>query len=163
MLVYRPRSLVGAVGVAGAATAVAVAVLGPMPYVAWIAVLRAPEYFNSSMAGNLTPDAVLPWIALPIKVWAVIALVYALSRGEANGLVAALAAGLLIAPYTMDYAAMMLLLGVRPLLRASQSRGIVLTVIGPIAAFVMLPLYALAWLAAGAFTTMPSWQSGSRT
>jgi hypothetical protein len=163
MLVYRPRSLVGALAAAGAATLLTVAVLGPSPYFAWLEVLRAPAYFNSSMAGNLTPDAVMPWIALPIKAWSVLAFLYALRRSETNGLVAALAVGLLVAPYTIDYAAMTLLLALRPVLTASRRRGMALAVAGPLAAFVVLPLYALAWLATGAFTQFGESRSGSHT
>lgn len=161
MLLYRPRALTMTLAVAGGLSAMGLAILGIGPYVAWVDVLRAPEYFESSMAGNLTPDAVLPWMALPIKAWAVAGLLYALRRGELNGLVASLAIGLLIAPYTMDYAAMMLLLGIRPMLVASVRRGVLLTALGPLTAFVALPLYAMAWLAAGAFTRFATPASGS--
>jgi hypothetical protein len=161
MLLNRPRALTMTLAVAGGLSALGLAVLGVGPYLEWVGVLRAPEYFESSMAGNLTPDAVLPWVAIPIKVWAVAGFLYALRRGEMNGFVAALAIGLLIAPYTMDYAAMMLLLGIRPMLATSPRGGVFLTALGPLAAFVALPLYAMAWLAAGAITRFPTPASGS--
>ena len=146
MLIYRPRALGGAVVTAGIATLATVALLGIGPYLSWVDVLRAPDYLNSPMNGNLTPDALLPALAWPIKVVVVVGLLFALRKGETNGLVAALTAGLLIAPYTMAYGAMALLLGLRPLAAVAPQLAVGLAAIGSIAVFVELPLYALAWL-----------------
>lgn len=148
MILFRPRSLAGACASAAGATAATVALVGPEPYLAWIDVLRAPDYLATSMAGNLAPQALLPGLAIPIWVISIAGLAIALRAGETAGFVAALAAGLLLAPYTMAYSAMMLLLAVRPMAERLPMTTAGLAAVGSIAVILALPLYALAWLLA---------------
>jgi Glycosyltransferase family 87 len=150
MLAFRRRALVGALATAALATLIAVLFVGIGPYLAWIDVLRTPLYFESHMEGNLNPDAVVPALALPIEALTLAGFLIALRRGETGGLVAATATGLLIAPYTLAYGAMMLLLAVRPVVRASPRTGLVLGLVGSAGVVLALPVYALAWLIAGA-------------
>jgi hypothetical protein len=136
------------------ATLATALVVGVPAYLSWIDILRAPDYLSSPMNGNLTPDALLPSLAIPIKLIAVAGLLYSLRKGETNAFVAAAAVGLLIAPYTLAYAAMALLLAVRPLARASLIAAVILSAIGSIAVILLLPAYALAWLATAVIVRM---------
>ncbi|MFL5754774.1 MAG: glycosyltransferase family 87 protein, partial [Chloroflexota bacterium] len=148
MLLYRRRALAAAVLTASVATLVGILLTGGDAYRAWIDILRAPEYLGSPMYGNLTPDALIPGLALPIKVAAIVGFLVALRRGEVAGFIAALAVGLLVAPYTMAYAGMALLLAVRPLAIAAPRVTAALAASGSLAVVLLLPAYALAWLAA---------------
>jgi hypothetical protein len=147
MLLFRRKALTGAAVTAIVATVLTALVVGIPAYLAWIDILRAPDYLSSPMNGNLTPDALIPSLAIPIKVVGVAGFLYSLRRGETNALVAAITVGLLIAPYTLAYAAMALLLAVRPLALAAPIAAVILSAIGSIAVIVLLPAYALAWLA----------------
>src|SRR5205823_656107 len=82
MVIYRRQALVGAGLTAALASLAALLVIGIGPYAAWIEVLRTPLYFESHMEGNLTPDAVVPALAVPIKVVAIVGFLAALRRGE---------------------------------------------------------------------------------
>ncbi len=93
MLAYRRRALVGASVTAAVATVVTAVLVGSASYAAWIDVLMAPDYLTSPMAGNQTVDALLPAIALPIKVATVALFAVALWRGASSGLIAALCTG----------------------------------------------------------------------
>lgn len=121
MLVWRRRALAGSILAALAMTAVAVVVASPDAYVAWLSILlglgRDSVAGTAPLAthGNLSLwplDA--PKLALALLVAA--AAVWAILRDEARGFVAALLAGLVLAPYTGLYAATVLLLAVRPAL-----------------------------------------------
>lgn len=116
MLVWRRRALAGAIG-AGLATAlIGLVLLGPDAHLRWLEVLvRAgtlERHGNVSLwVGGVTP--------LSLALGATVAVVASIAvwRREDAGLAAALAAGLLLAPYTLIYAASILLLAVRPALK----------------------------------------------
>jgi hypothetical protein len=163
MIAYRRRALVGAMAAGGVATVLGVLLAGVGAYAAWIEVLRTPLYFESRMEGNLNPDAVVPALALPIKALTLGGFLIALRRGESGGFVAALATGLLIAPYTLAYGAMLLLLAVRPVVRTSLPVGLGLSLIGSAAVVLALPFYALAWLIVGAALRFKSSLSSAPT
>jgi hypothetical protein len=156
MLAYRRRALVGAGVTAATATVITAFLVGSATYAAWIDVLQAPDYLTGSMAGNQTVDALLPAIALPVKIATVALFAVSLWRGSSSGLIAALCTGLLIAPYTLAYSAMVLLLCVRPMVAAAPRVAMVLALIGPFAVIVSLPLYALAWLVVAAAIRPPA-------
>jgi len=149
MVLFRPRALLGAAVTALAATLGTILIVGKGPYLAWLEVLRAPDYLATSMAGNLAPQALLP--ALASLIWLVTAggLLLAFRRGERPALIAALTAGLLLAPYTMAYGAMALLLAVRPVAERLPAVAVALAAASSLAVILLLPVYALSWLFAG--------------
>jgi hypothetical protein len=74
----------------------------------------------------------------------------ALRRGETPGFIACLCAGLLIAPYTMAYGAVLLLLAVGPLARVAPMRTFALALAGSLGVIIFMPL----WVAAILVTTV---------
>jgi hypothetical protein len=146
MLMYRQRALAGAVATVVVATLVTIALVGVGPYLAWFDILRAPDYLHAPMVHSLTPDVVLPGLEWPVRLAAVAGFLVSLRRGETNGFIGALAAGLVLAPYTLAYAAMALLLAVRSVALAAPIVALALSAIGSVAVLVLLPIYALAWL-----------------
>jgi hypothetical protein len=150
MLVFRRRALAGSLGTAAAVTLVALAVVGTGPYVAWIDVLGHPEYLAGPQGGNFALTGFFPMpVALGLDALAVAAGFVALRRGETPGLLAALAVGLLVAPYTLAYGAVFLLLAVRPVAGVLPAWLLLLaTLVAPILVIEFLPGLAGALLAA---------------
>ena len=159
MALYRRRALIAAIVTAGLLTAGAVAVLGLGVYQSWFETLRHPYYLGGSGAGNLSIGALVPdMIGIPLQVVSVIAALVALRRGETAGLVGAIAVGLLVAPYTMAYGAVFLLIVVGPIRRVVPAS---LMTIGAMAApaisILFLPVLAGSVLALAAFPRSPGW------
>src|SRR5207245_1372106 len=125
----------------GAATLVALAIVGTGPYLAWIEVLRHPEYLAGPQGGNFALTGFFPLpVALALGAASIVAGFLALRRGETPGLLAALAIGLLCAPYTLAYGAVFLLLAARPLASVLQPSVIlVLALAAPVLVLVFLP------------------------
>jgi Glycosyltransferase family 87 len=158
MLIYRRRSLLAAIGTAGLFTLLGLMVLGMSAYGAWIQVLLHPYYLGTNQTGNLALGAMLPAVlAWPLMGLTAVVTLVALRRGEAPGFVACLCAGLLIAPYTMAYGAVLLLLAVRPLARVAPVSTFVLAATGSIGVIVFLPLWVGAILARTLFVPPASW------
>ncbi len=144
MLVYRPRSLLSSAATAGAVTLVGLALLGSGPYAAWIGVLRSVDYLSSPMYGNLSLLAFVPGgLGLVIAAVACLATLAALARGSLPGLVACLALGMLVAPYTLAYAPVLLLVVARQLAERRPAESLVLALSTSIGVIVALPV----WLA----------------
>ena len=150
-------ALVGAITAAGVATLIGLAALGTGPYQAYVDILRHPEYLDSPQYGNLAVTSLAPAIALLLAVLTVLGAVVALHIGEAPGLLACLAAGLLLAPYTMGYGPVMMLLAFRPLLAVAPVRTFLLAVSGSIMVFVSLPIWALAWIGSAVVVPRGRW------
>jgi hypothetical protein len=158
MLIYRRRSLLAAVGSAGLLTLLGLIVLGITAYGAWIQVLLHPYYLGTNQTGNLALTAMLPAVlAWPLMGLTVVATLVALRRGEAPGLIACLCAGLLIAPYTMAYGAVLLLLAVRPLVRVAPTPTFLLAATGSIGVIVFLPIWVGAILATTLTVPRSAW------
>jgi hypothetical protein len=149
MLVFRRRALAGSLGTAGAVTLAAVAVLGIAPYAAWIDILRRPLYLAGPQGGNFALTGFFPTpVALALGALAVAVAIVALRRGETPGLLAAVAVGLLVAPYTLAYGAVLLLLAVRPLAGVLPAWLLLLGALAaPVLVIVFLPGLAGALLA----------------
>ena len=149
MLVFRRRALAGSLGTAGAVTLAAVAVLGVAPYAVWIDVLRHPLYLAGPQGGNFALTGFFPTlVAVALGALAVAAAIVALRRGETPGLLAAVAVGLLVAPYTLAYGAVFLLLAVRPLAGVLPAWLLLLSALAaPVLVIVFLPGLAGALLA----------------
>jgi hypothetical protein len=169
MLVFRRQALAGSLGTAVAATLGALAVVGTGPYLAWIEVLRNPQYLAGPQGGNFALTGFFPMpVAFGLGALAVAAGLLALRRGETPGLLAALAVGLLVAPYTLAYGAVFLLLAVRPLAGALPPWLVLLAAIAaPLLVIVFLPGLAGTLLAAAVLVRpwrwpplrQPSWQA----
>ncbi|MGH2465166.1 MAG: glycosyltransferase 87 family protein [Candidatus Limnocylindrales bacterium] len=158
MLLFRRRALLSAVGSAAFLSAAAFVILGASTYGAWFQVLLHPYYLGTNQTGNLALGAMLPaLLAWPLIGATVVATVVALRRGEAPGFIACLCAGLLIAPYTMAYGAVLLLLAVRPLSRVSPTPTFALAATGSIGVIVFMPIWVGAILAATLAVPRAAW------
>jgi len=119
MLVFRRRALLGAIAAGAVATLACVALVGLDPFLAWVRVLRSPDYLSSPMFGNMALGSLpMPWSALLATAAIGLALV-ALRKGPWPALVAAICVGLLVSPYTLAYAAGVLLVVVPALAACS--------------------------------------------
>ncbi|MEO5965838.1 MAG: glycosyltransferase family 87 protein [Candidatus Limnocylindrales bacterium] len=146
MLIRRRRALAATAMTAILVTALGAGILGTDLYRLWAeALVHAGQV---SRNGNLALGS-LGQPVLVIGAWVLVALAAAwiIVRREPAGFVAALLAGLLLAPYTLLYAASILLLAVRPALRVSPvaTRILALTAnLGLVIAFVPWGAAALA-------------------
>jgi hypothetical protein len=158
MLVFRRRALMSAIGSAALLSGIALVILGASTYSAWFQVLLHPYYLGTNQTGNLALGAMLPaFLAWPLIAATVAATIVALRQGEAPGFIACLCAGLLIAPYTMAYGAVLLLLAVRPLAGVAPARTFVLAATGSIGVIVFLPFWVGAILATTLTIPRSSW------
>jgi len=138
MALFRRRALAGALGAAGVGTLAGFVVVGPGPYEAWIAALRAPPDLTR---GNLSLSGMPTLIAIPAALAVVAGTILALRRGPAPGLVAALACGLLVSPYTILYGAGVLLVATPCLARAAPRGTLALALLAPVGLVVAFPLW----------------------
>ena len=162
MLVFRRRSLVGALGTAAIATGVGVLWLGFERYLTFVDVVLHVPYLGTPMHGNLgltglTPDLVVPLGALIIAATAI-----GFWRGEAAGFICAVGTGILLAPYTMAYSAVPLLLAVRPLSRVAPRATFVLALAGSLGVLVFLPLWVGAVMAVALGVPRLRWAQAER-
>ena len=158
MLVFRRRAFLSAIGSAAILSAIALIALGAPAYGAWLQVLLHPYYLGTQQLGNMALGALLPAaLSWPLTALTVVATLIALRRGETPGFIACLCAGLLIAPYTMAYGAVLLLLAVAPLARVAPARTFALAITGSLGVIIFLPL----WVGAIFMTTLavprPAW------
>ncbi len=162
MLLFRRRSLVGAIATAAAATGLAVLVVGPDPYRAWIEALRAPSYLAGSQVGNKSLTTLPTPLALASVVASFALALVALRRGPWPALTAALALGLLVSPYTLVYAAGIFLV-VAPALWTGAPRVLLaLALTAPVGLVVAFPAWVGAVLAAAAVLPGAAWQAVGR-
>ena len=151
MLVFRRRAFLSSIGSAAVFSAIGLVVFGGVAYADWLQVLLHPYYLGTQQLGNMALGAMLPPIlAWPLTALTIGATLVALRRGETAGLIACLCAGLLIAPYTMAYGAVLLLLAVRPLARVAPMRTFALAISGSLGVIVFMPL----WVGAVLVTTL---------
>jgi Glycosyltransferase family 87 len=154
MLVYRRRGLAGALVSAGVVTALAVVVIGPATYVAYLGALTTASRTIWDFPGNLGLSATVPQLVLPASVLA-IALYLALlwrSRDESAVLMWSLLVGLIAAPYVPLYAPVPILAGVFPFVRVHPIRALAMAaIVVPLLFFNLV----LATLAAMAITFPP--------
>ena len=121
MLAWRRRALMGTVVATLTLTAVGVALLGLDQYREWLSALTGAGReslagtFGPSLHGNFSIWPLNP-ATLLLACAVAAATLWAILRDPARGLVAALLAGLLLAPYSGLYAFSILLLAVKPAL-----------------------------------------------
>jgi hypothetical protein len=116
MLFYRRQALLAAIVTAALATVATAALTGTEPYQAWVGVLRSVDYLSSPMLGNRSLFAVVsPPLGAILAVVATAATLASLARSSLAGLVACIVLGMLVAPYTLAYAPVLLLVVARPI------------------------------------------------
>jgi len=121
MLVWRRHALVAALATAVALTSLGVVLAGPDQYQRWLSVITTAG--SQSAAGTLALSRSGNYSLWPLTEWTRLlalavgaATIWTVLRDPSRGFVAAILAGLLLAPYTGLYAASILLLAVRPAL-----------------------------------------------
>ncbi len=151
---FRRRSMGGVLLGSSIATAVTVALFGLAPYVAWVDVLRAPDYLSSTMAGNLALSSLpMPW-ELVCSLAAILAAAWAVRRGPWPALLAAICVGLLVAPYTLAYSGVLLLAIVPALAIASPLATMAIGTTASVLAIAAFPLWVA--LLMGVAVLLPS-------
>jgi hypothetical protein len=152
MLVYRRRALGAAALTAGLLTVTGVALLGVGLYGDWMTALIGAGQVTRH--GNLALNAVEPqWLAIVLSLGAAVTALWVIGRREQVGFVASLIAAMLVEPYTMIYAASILLVAVRPAANAMPRATRWLSLVANpalLGAFVAWMLAALAACATGA-------------
>lgn len=149
LLIWRPRVVASAVVSAMAATALAVALVGPGAYADWMTALRGGERFAGAFAGNHGVTALVPELWLPVATVASIGFALVLlKRGPIVGLIWAVTVGLLIAPYAGTYAALPIAVALPPLGRVVPRLSLAIVAVSPLAVTHPLPIYAAAILVA---------------
>jgi hypothetical protein len=151
MLLRRRRALGSAVMTALAMTAAGIGLLGIDIYSRWLDALAGTGQItrqgNQAISDLGSPELVVPLVVLVIAVagWVIL-------REEGRGFVAALVAGLLIAPYTQMYSVSILLLAVRPALAiVPRATRLLAFVANPAVLIAFLP-----WAAAVLVSVVPT-------
>ena len=155
MLMWRRDSLAGLVAAAAATTLVGLLLLGTDLYGLWAAVLTATAEVTRSGNQSLWVDGVGP-VAVILAVAVTLAAGWTIVRDEARGLVAAMLAGLLLAPYTLVYAVSILLLAIRPALRFAPGLTRILAIVANPIMVVSLVPWALAAIAGCLAPVLPA-------
>ena len=158
MLVWRRRALTSALLAALTLTGLGLFLMGPDQYRQWVAVLTGAGReslggtFPLSLRGSFSLWPLDPArLALAAAIGA--GCVWALLRDSSRGFVAALFAGLLLAPYTGVYAATILLLAVKPSLAFAPRATRVLALTANLALGYLLALAA--WCVGGLMACLP--------
>ncbi|MBI3747387.1 MAG: DUF2029 domain-containing protein [Chloroflexi bacterium] len=155
-LVHR-RALVGAVLTAALALVAGLALTGPDPWATWVSVLRTPAYLTSGPVINLALWSLPLAIALTGAVASMAAGLLALRRGYWPGLIAAICVGLLLAPYTLIYAAGLLPAAAPAITRASPRATLALAITAPVLLVLAFQLWVGLLLVLVAFLPAESW------
>ncbi len=166
MVLFRPRASVGAVVTASVATLLTILVFGIEPYLAWFDILRAPDYIASGATqGNLALgawlDDRLPALApltLPLSILAVAGAAFGVWRGAWPGLIGCICLGLLVAPYTMAYGAVLLLVAVRPLAIVAPRWVVALALVAPFGIILAMPVWVAAVMIVAIAVPRAAWQ-----
>ena len=141
LAVTHRRALAGAVSTAVLATLVGLALTGPPAYAVWFETLRAPAYLNDGDVINLALWSLTPVVAIPTAIAAIGGFLFALRRGYWPGLLAANCVGLLLAPYTLIYAAGLLLVAAPATARAAPRAILGLAIVAPVALVLAFPAW----------------------
>lgn len=162
MAVARPRSLVGASATAAAATVLAAAALGVSTYRTWVTALEAPPYLSSGPVINL---AVWAW-PMPVAIAAALVTLGAWFVAFRNGywpsLLAATCAGILLAPYTLIYAAAVLPAVAPAMARAAPRATLALALCAPLALILAFQAWVAAAMALAVLVPRDRWPPAPR-
>ena len=144
MVVWRRQALAGALVTAALLTGVGLLLLGPAAYGDWFAALQGAGEVSRNGNFSVWTDGVTPF-AMVLAAAIVATFVVAL-HDRRLGFVAALPAGILLAPYSLTYALSILVLVLRPALAAAP-RALRLLAISTNLAVIMVPfIWAAGWL-----------------
>lgn len=147
MLIRRPRATAGAIIGAAVATIAGVLLLGVGIYAKWLAALV--ETGQITRRGNVSLTVLEePAIVLPMVVLTSLAVLWAIVAEERRGFVASLVGAMLIQPFTLMYAASMLLIAVGPALAVAPRALRVLAVTANAGVILAFPAWAMAALLA---------------
>jgi hypothetical protein len=138
MALFRPRALATAFIVAGVAILGTWVVVGAGPFAAWITALQAPP---NLISGNFSLSGLPTIPAIVASVATIVATVLAIRRGPVPGLLAAVACGLLVSPYTILYAASILVVAIPTVARAAPRTTLLLALTAPIGLILAFPLW----------------------
>ncbi len=157
MLIYRRRALAGATVTATMAMLASVMLVGFGPFLAWMEVLRSPDYLSSPMAGNMALGSLpMPWSGI-LAVVAVGLALAALRRGPWPALGTAICLGLLVSPYTLAYAAEVLLVVVPALAARSPLAATSFAVTAPAGIILGFPVWVATALCVAVVLPTSSW------
>ncbi len=145
MLIRRPRALSTALLVCVALTAFGMLTLGIGAYADWMAALLHAGSIHRNANMSLWADGVTVAAVLG-SLLVVLALAWTL-RDAGRGFIAAVVAGLLLAPYTLLYAVSIMLLTVRPGLDVIPRATRLLALVANPAVLAVFPAWAVAILA----------------
>ena len=161
MLVWRRRALAAALLATLTLTCLGLVLMGPDQYREWVSVLTGAG--RETLSGTYSLASLSSYFSLwrnglNAAMFASMAAIgaatlWAILREPSRGFVAALLAGLLLAPYTQLYATSILLVAVKPAL-AFAPRATRLLALTANLALVLLPAFA-AWCAAGLAACLP--------
>lgn len=151
------RALAGTMITAGSATLAGIAITGIPAYLTWVATLRAPAYLNAGEIINLAIWSQPMIVVAAGSAAAVVAFGVALRRGYWAGFVAAMCLGLLLAPYTLIYAAGMLPAATPALARAAPRATLLLALTAPAALVLVFPLWVAIVLGVAALVPAAAW------
>jgi len=156
LLVWHRRAWLGTVLTGLAATGGAALVVGPSAYLDWFKALQGGTRFAAPFAGNHGVTAVVPELWLPVAAVTTLGLVVVLlRRSEGTGIAWAATAGILIAPYAGTYSVLPAALAAPGLIKRAPNFSLVMVALAPVATGFLLPLYAMAILAASLLVSEP--------
>jgi hypothetical protein len=135
------------------------ALTGPAPYAIWLEALRAPAYLNSGEVINLALWSLPPILSIPAALAAIGGCFIAFRRGYWPGLLAAICAGLLLAPYTLIYGAGLLPVAAPAAVRASPRFVFAAAMSAPVALVLAFPVWVGLILAAAVVQPAGVWPS----
>ena len=153
MIVWRRRALAGAIASAAILTLAGLILIGPGAYAAWVDALegagRISREANFSIwsSGLTVPAAAVAALVLAAFAWSL--------AEPRRGFVGALTAALLLAPYTLLYAASILVLAVKPALAVAPRATRALALIVNPATLAAAPAWIGAGLVAAAWYPAP--------
>jgi hypothetical protein len=153
MLVRRRRALLGTLVAAALTAAIGLVLAGLDLHRQWVDVLVHTGSVSRNGNVSLWATGTDP-IHVLFAVGVIGVAVATLLRDDEAGFVAALFAGLLLAPYTLLYAATILLVGVRPALRISPLATRALTIVANPAVIAAFSIWCLTGLATAAWSTL---------
>jgi hypothetical protein len=157
MLIANRKALVGAVATAASASLVGVVLTGTSNYTTWFAILRAPSYLSSSDILNLAIWQQPPVVLAVALVGSLVLFGVALRHGYWPGLLAAMCLGLLLAPYTLIYAAGMLPAAAPATARAAPVATLLLLLVAPVGILMAFPGWVALVLVLAALAPAVAW------
>lgn len=157
MVVANRKALAGTIITAGSVTLAGIAITGIPAYLTWVTTLRAPAYLNAGEIINLAIWS-QPMVVIVVgTAAAVLAFGLALRRGYWPGFIAAMCLGLLLAPYTLIYAAGLLPAAAPAAARAAPRATLLLALTAPAALVLVFPLWVAIVLAVAALVPAVAW------